>query len=351
MCFYLLGIFEMRQLKLQLWTITIVSSLSLTGTGFAQENRAAPQLETDPLTSAAPDNIGSRVFDGVKNVRDVSSAKSSILSLAASESVSVAQSLLSGYFPTAEVSLKLQDGNKPEGGILILKPLSPADVIDRTVFTQGSVHLKDGRTTVNIGIGYRRLERDDTLLVGVNAFYDHEFPYRHGRSSVGFEARTTVGELNANIYNSHTNWHSAETGFEEKALSGADIELGLPLPYLNWSKIYVRSFNWRSVLEGVPDIRGRDISLRADMPGQLLKGIAIEAGHRNFDNERNEKFLTMSYDIGRALSRVAGAQKQWVSKSAFVLGSMEDQRFEKVRRENHIVKQTRASGSITIGGV
>ena len=36
---------------------------------------------------------------------------------------------------------------------------------------------------------------DDKLLLGVNTFYDQEFPYRHGRASLGLEARTTVGEV------------------------------------------------------------------------------------------------------------------------------------------------------------
>jgi hypothetical protein len=291
-------------------------------------------------------------LDGVKNVRDVSSAKSAILSLAASESASATKNLLFGYFPTAEVSLNVQDENNPEFGILILKPLSSQAVVDRTVFTQGSVYLKDGRTTLNAGIGYRRLEMDNTLLLGANAFYDHELPYHHGRSSLGFEARTTVGELNVNLYRSLTNWHSTEAGFEEKALSGEDIEAGFPLPYLNWSKFYVRSFKWRSVMEGTPDIAGRDVSLRADMPGWLLKGISVEAGHRNFDDQRNEKFVNMSYDLGAAMSDGGGTEKEWISqKSAWALGSMVDQRFNKVRRENVIIKQTRSTGSVVVGGL
>jgi adhesin/invasin len=41
-------------------------------------------------------------------------------------------------------------------------------------------------------------------MLGVNAFYDHEFPYDHGRYSIGLEARSTVGEVNANMYQATT---------------------------------------------------------------------------------------------------------------------------------------------------
>ena len=55
-------------------------------------------------------------------------------------------------------------------------------------------------------------------MLGVNAFYDHEFPYDHGRYSIGLEARSTIGEINANMYQATDEVEdSAESGFEEQS--------------------------------------------------------------------------------------------------------------------------------------
>ena len=85
-----------------------------------------------------------------------------------------------------------------------MAPLSDESDIENTLFTQVSAFYTDNRTTLNAGLGYRRLVSDNTLMLGVNAFYDHEFPYDHGRYSMGLEARSTVGEINANMYQATT---------------------------------------------------------------------------------------------------------------------------------------------------
>ena len=73
----------------------------------------------------------------------------------------------------------------------MVAPLSDQEDIENTIFTQVSAFYTDNRTTLNAGLGYRRLVSDNTLMLGVNAFYDHEFPYDHGRYSIGLEARST----------------------------------------------------------------------------------------------------------------------------------------------------------------
>ena len=76
----------------------------------------------------------------------------------------------------------------------MVAPLSDPDDIFNTYFTQGSVFYEDNRTTLNLGLGYRKLSDNKMLLTGINAFYDHEFPYDHGRTSIGFEARRRYGK-------------------------------------------------------------------------------------------------------------------------------------------------------------
>ena len=259
----------------------------------------------------------------------------------------ITKSFLEKYFPTVEVQLDLLDKNKPTSSLLILAPLSDPNDVKNTFFTQDSIYHQDNRTTINMGLGYRRLELDNKLLLGVNAFYDHEFPYNNARTSIGLEARSTVGEINFNQYWGASGWRNGANGLQERALGGTDIEAGVPLPYMNWAKLYVRGFIWGSY-DGVADLKGNDVSLRAQVP--MLTGLTFEAGHRTFTGSTpNEDFLKISYNI-MSIMKPQVAQP-FFSENAYSLSSMENKRYEKVRRENLIVKQKRnASFTVNVIG-
>ena len=145
----------------------------------------------------------------------------------------------------------------------MLKGLSDPDDIKNTWFTQASAFVNAGRATLNLGLGYRRLMADEKLLLGVNTFYDQEFPYRHGRASLGLEARTTVGEINANRYWATTGWQAGANDLKEHALGGIDLEIGIPLPYMNWATVFVRHSKWDSEIAGSKDLKVNEVNLRA----------------------------------------------------------------------------------------
>lgn len=276
---------------------------------------------------------------------DVATLEQKVINAAAGELQSATKSYLEKLFPTVELSLGLGDPSKPTAGLLIVAPLSDPKDVKNTFFTQGSVYHFDNRTTVNLGLGYRRLEWDNKLLLGVNGFYDHEFPYDHGRTSVGLEARTTVGEVNFNQYWGVTGWRATKNSLEERALGGTDLEIGVPLPYMNWAKVYARGFIWDAV-DGEKNIKGNDMSLRAQVP--ILPGLAIEAGHRTYVNLKDEDFLRITYNVMDFNSKKP--TQPFFSETAYNLSSMEDRRYEKVRRENLIVKQTRSKFFVRVRG-
>lgn len=266
---------------------------------------------------------------------------------AGNKAAGASKSLLERYFPTVEASLNFGDPDDTVGGLLLVAPLSNQDDVKNTVFTQVSTYHFDRRTTVNLGIGYRRLELDNTLLWGVNAFYDHEFPYDHGRTSVGFEMRTSMAEFHANRYWAQTGWRDGRNNLEERALDGYDVEFGLPLPYMNWAKAYARLFRWDSEIDNVDDTKGNDFSLRADVP--IIPGLALEIGHRHYSSaESDEKFLKVTYNIfGSAAHAVP---MPLFTSTAYTNTSMVDKRFDKVRRENIIYKQMKAVGGVIVRG-
>ena len=47
------------------------------------------------------------------------------------------------------------------------------------VFNQTSISSFDSRTTANLGFGVRHINDDETVIMGVNAFYDYELDSEH----------------------------------------------------------------------------------------------------------------------------------------------------------------------------
>lgn len=284
-------------------------------------------LFTTQVSSVDADKVKDAIKQGVKD-----------------EAVGIATSYFEKYFDVFELSIDSPD-DLSSASILVVKGLSDPDDIKHTWFTQGSVFVDAGRATLNLGLGYRHLTADDKLLLGVNTFYDQEYPYRHGRASLGLEARTTVGEINFNRYWATTSWQAGQNGLDEHALGGLDLEIGIPLPYMNWATFYARAFKWHSVIKGEKDSIGNDLSFRAEVP--VIPGLAIEAGHRQYSsNETSDNFLKIEYDL------IQGAKKEKAplfTSYAYKMGSMADQRLKKVRRENKIYKQMKSS-TVTVKG-
>ena len=277
---------------------------------------------------------------------DVEGIEDQAITAATDQGVGFTQSFLEKYFPTVEVSFEGKD-REVTSGILVVAPLSDKEDIQNTIFTQLSAFYVDSRTTLNAGLGYRRLEFDNTLMLGVNAFYDHEFPYDHGRFSIGLEARTTVGEVNANIYRANTKWRRGEDGNQERALDGWDVEAGLPLPYMNWATVFLKRYEW-DAYDGVADAKGNDVQLRAYIP--VIPGLEIQAGRTFRDGLSDENYMTLTYNITEAISkRDKPIEQKWISNNAYKLASMESRRYEKVRRENIIVKQV-GGGKLSVKG-
>jgi adhesin/invasin len=278
--------------------------------------------------------VSTKVFAQSQVKSAAEGAANSAISQVTSVGTSAVQSYLGSIFPTAEVTLSSGLTNAVSGGILVVAPLTDQKNIYNTIFMQGSLFINHDdvyRKTVNIGIGERFLVADKKLLLGLNAFYDHEFPYDHQRGSIGFEARSSVGELNANKYYRLSSWNGGAKGIQEKALDGQDIEIGVPVPYMNWAKIYGKKFRWEGA-GTASDIKGDDLSLKATLPF----GFSVEGGRRSYTSgSTDENFVKLAWN-----SNVSANEKPLtVSNEAFTLTSMEDRRYDKVRRENSIVKQ------------
>ena len=233
---------------------------------------------------------------------------------------------------TSEISIHDVLGENPSGSILLLKPIAESEDLSQTLFMQTSAAYDDSRTTVNAGLGIRQLISDKKILLGLTAFYDHEFPYDHQRMSSGGEIRTTVGEVNANYYKELSGWKGPDNS--EKAAGGYDIELGIALPYMPSAMLRAKTFAWNGE-DGADDLKGNTFSLT----GSIVPNLTFELGHTDFNSVEDEQFVKLSYALPFGGKGTTSDDGIVISSKAYELTSMVDKRLEKVRRENKIVKQ------------
>jgi hypothetical protein len=187
-----------------------------------------------------------------------------------------------------------------------------------------------------LGVGQRKLLDNENLMLGANLFLDHELSSNHRRASFGIEAITSVGSLRANQYYGISGWKLVDD-IQEKALDGHDFEVGAPLPYLPWANFYLRTFEWEGA-SGVPDLKGDEMTLEAKLPF----GFNVEVGKRsNEGTTEDREFASLTWRCCNKEEPNFG-----ISDKAYTLTSVADQRFQKVRRQNLIVKQQQLALSV-----
>ena len=256
---------------------------------------------------------------------------------------------LSERFRNVEIDIADIDGEDTKFSIFTVQPLYDNPAAGRATFFQGGIIVMDDADTLNLGLGQRWILNDGKVIAGLNLFYDNEWDAGHERISVGGEVLTSVGDFRINSYTALSDTETVD-GTDETALDGMDMELALPLPYLPNTRIHAKSFSWEGH-DGADDLEGSTTSLRSALP----YGLALEAGSTSYDDDAKEDadFVSLSFNIARFHQQQYVQQPVLVSDKAFALMDITDRRFEKVRRNNQIVKQN-ASGQpiqLTIKGI
>jgi len=243
-------------------------------------------------------------------------------------------------FPRTEIGITSIENTKPEYSILTTQPILFNKESTNTFFWQGSAFIHDdlNRQTINLGLGYRKMFFAEKLLLGTNLFYDHEFPYDHKQTSLGFEAKTKPVEFNTNIYRGITDEKKGDDAFRETALDGYDFELGGHIPYIPSARLYAKQFF-------------RDTKSQTDYEGQIytmsfsdmiLPGVSIDVGMTDHRYIENEYFVKITFATNKAVNYEKN--KKIIQDYAYTFDSMENERLTKVRRENKIVKKTSGFG-------
>ena len=211
---------------------------------------------------------------------------------------------------------------------------------DKTYWlNQTNLSDHNDRQTFNIGFIYRNLSSDNKWVSGVNFFYDHEFPKNHQRASVGLEIKSSPFEINSNYYQ-RLSGDKTVGDATERAMDGLDAELGLQVPYMPSSKLFFQGYEWDGVDYDVKG--GRKISLRV----RPTAALEIEIGAENNDRQSEYKGtakITFTKTLGDVPERNSGI---YISDQMFEYQDMSGEVYEKVRRQNRIVKTV--SGTVTV---
>ncbi|MFW2168263.1 inverse autotransporter beta domain-containing protein, partial [Enterobacter cloacae complex sp.6722794] len=78
----------------------------------------------------------------------------------------------------------------------LLLPLYETE--NNLLFTQTSLHRKEGRIETNLGLGTRWY--GENQMIGGNSFFDYDISRKHSRLGLGVEYRRDFLKLSANSY-------------------------------------------------------------------------------------------------------------------------------------------------------
>lgn len=249
------------------------------------------------------------------------------------------EKFLDGNFEDTDFSIKSKEGNKPEIGVLTFKPLE--DTSNNLIFFQGSFFTHDGdRETLNLGIGKRFLNSDESFLYGLNVFYDHELDYNHRRGSIGGEIKSSIIELNTNHYFGISDQRTGKNDVQEDVADGYDLEFGAHVPYIPSAKLFAKIFEYE--IQGGSDYEGTEYSSKIGVPNS---GINIELGLKEFANSsyNDHWFINLTFNLNKI-----NPDKKFINNEPYEKISMKDKKYEKVRRENLILKSK--SFTVKAGG-
>jgi adhesin/invasin len=306
-----MGVGALRKLGLSAVSAVVVLSWSFAAQG--DDHAKAEAFFKNNMKRSAENRVSSRIEQSIEN-----------------------------RFRNLEVEITDLDGDDTRYSIFTVQPLYDNVAAGRSSFFQGSIIALDDNETLNLGLGQRWMLNDNKIIAGLNIFYDNEWDVGHERMSIGGELLTSVGDIRVNSYKALTNAKTNDDGNEEKALDGMDMELAVPLPYLPSTRVHAKAFEWEGE-DGARDLKGDTISLRTALP----YGFELEAGTKLYDNsaKQDADFVTLSFNIARFHNQQYVAQPTLVSDKAYQLTDVTERRFEKVRRQNIIVKQLSSSGA------
>ena len=227
------------------------------------------------------------------------------------------------------LSFQFQEGWKPLYSVETVQPLGHYDDVSRHVwFTQQRIsRASDIGTTLNVGVGYRRISKDDRRLYGAHLFYDHRFLRHHDRLSGGLEYMSGESEFRFNWYGSASDERVLDANLHtlERVANGYTLEYGKTFKNARWARVYVEGYHWNQ--ERQADKNG----LRVGSELQLTPRVSIDMGYNKPEHNSGGAY-------GKITFRLAGSPVAWYGGKHSVEGAMSvrSKMLSLVRRHNTI---------------
>ena len=227
------------------------------------------------------------------------------------------------------LSFQFQEGWKPLYSVETIQPLGHYDEKSHDVwFTQQRIsRASDIGTTLNVGVGYRRISKDDRRLYGAHLFYDHRFLRHHNRLSGGLEYMSGESEFRFNWYGSASDERVLDANLHtlERVENGYTLEYGKTFKNARWARVYVEGYHWNQ--ERQADKNG----LRVGSELQLTPRVSVDMGYNKPEHNSGGAY-------GKITFRLAGAPVAWYGGKHSVEGAMSvrSKMLSLVRRHNTI---------------
>ena len=264
---------------------------------------------------------------------------------------------VSGLIPgegLTEVDINLRDSNflreKREGNNNIqFSILGVRDVLSKensNLFTQFSLHTQDinddQRIIGNLGLGYRFLNSDQSMMFGANTFYDQDLSEEHKRLGAGLEAKAAMLDFNYNLYQKATN-QKIISGTAEQTLSGQEYNISSQIPYLPWTTFNYQGYRWeneKSVQDNKGNIYSLEMALSPSVQFIAEKDTSSVGGQ---DDLLNYKLTFIHPPRNNKSTLLDGA----IAQNAFDKKDMKATLKDKVRRNNNLAVEIQGSVIIT----
>ena len=244
-----------------------------------------------------------------------------------------------------ETSIKLNDKDEDQIKFSILGLRNILEEDNSNLFTQFSLRTKevnsDGRIHGNLGIGYRKLTDDNSMMYGANTFIDADIFEGHRRLGYGLEAKASILDLSLNRYQKITNMKTID-GTAEQILSGWDYNLTTQVPYAPWAKFSFKGYKWEGEKTS-RDSRGNKYISELNINPSLQLNLSIDDSSLPGVDDVLEAELLFVYPPRENIRTM----DEGLSDVAFEKEDMQAKLNEKVRRNYDLAVEIQGSVIIT----
>ena len=239
----------------------------------------------------------------------------------------------------AQIDFTDADDGEITFNILMLRNIEKTDTSN--LFTQFSIQSQDvgqndPRYVGNLGLGYRFLNDDNSLMIGANVFYDRDFEHDHERGSIGFEAKGGNLEINYNLYEDISLQQVANKR-KEQSLGGYDFNVSSQVPFMPWARLNYTSYEWDKDLAST-NTKGEKYSSEFNLTPSLVFEYEYDESGNSGDDITSGKF-TFVYPPRDNKPTIASG----FSSQAFTYSNVSDKLNDKVKRKNKLVIETQGA--------